>query len=147
MCVHWGGNRRLSKRPGAPGTLEEEESIMRKSIICTFCNHPPIRFYGDVEAEAEKLYVWQCCEVVFDADQRWGHWILYTYQCKSGKKIYFFSYNSGESYSGRDPETRRTFLRNKKEIEAYFRRHDQVEAWFKICGLINPSLIVDSDLL
>lgn len=123
---------------------------MRQSHICTFGNHPPIRFWrelGPEEAPNKDYTPDRYISVVWDARQDFGHHTLEAYTCKSGKQVYFSSYNSGESYGIHEPRTRRTYLRDAKAIEAYFRQEDRTDVWFAICGQIDPAMIVDSDLL
>jgi hypothetical protein len=137
---------------------EEATKLIRRSIVCTFGNHPPIRFWDEfVAAEVEKeksnhnyapgdriddytSYLW-------DANKDFGHHDIEYYVCKSGKRIYFASYNSGESYGSHNPRTTRTYLKDIEAIKAYFGEIDRMDEWYRVCGNVDATLIVDSDLL
>jgi hypothetical protein len=52
------------------------------------------------------------------------------YTCKSGKRIYFSSYNSGETCGSHEPRTTRTYLKDVEAIKAYFGEIDQMNEWY-----------------
>ncbi len=138
--------------------MNEEKKMVRRSMVCTFSNHAPIRFWGEFDAmviEAAKKemkygpgdrlddYV----EILWDARKDFGHHDIEYYICKSGKRIYFASFNSGESYGTHSPRTRRTYLKDAGVIKEYFGEIERMDEWYRVCGNIDPNLIVDSDLL
>lgn len=140
--------------------MAEGTKNIRKSIVCTFANHAPIRFWGEfeitlsdnAELEAEKIksvgrYIDDYVDCLWDANKDFGHHDIEYYTCKSGKRIYFASYNSGETYGSHEPRTRRTYLKDIEAIKTYLGEIDRIDEWYRVCGKVDPSLIVDSDLL
>lgn len=138
-----------------------QEKTIRKSFVATFDNRPPIRLWGTFDAAqvsaaqaaakhgpGDRLgdYTDGC---VWDQGRQWGHCRVCYYLTKSGKRLYWGSYNSGQSYNGRDPETHRKFLKTIDDIRNYIVNHasDEDAAWHRVCHLVDPALIVDSDLL
>lgn len=138
----------------------ETTTKIRKSIVCTFSNHAPIRFWGEFEitpSDDPKLeqviiksvgqYTDDYTDTLWDGRRDFGHHDIEFYTCKSGKRIYFASYNSGESYGSHSPRTTRTYLKDAAAIKAYFGEMNQENEWYRVCGIVDPALIVDSDLL
>ena len=137
---------------------EETTKTVRRSFVVTFSNHPPIRLWGEFDAnevEANKAsgkyapgdYLTDYEDgTLWDGNPQWGHHDICYYITKSGKRLYWASYNSGESYGGRDPRTTRTFLKTAKDIENYLQEIDAAE-WYRIAGRVDAANIVDSDLL
>lgn len=134
-------------------TQATENKIIRRSIVCTFKNHAPVRFWGEFDAAAieqakkENKYgpgdrIYDYTEILWDAVKDSGHHTILYYICKSGKRIYFC-----ESYGLHQPKTTRTYLKDKEAIHQYFLKIEQEDQWFKICGIIDPTMIVDSDML
>jgi hypothetical protein len=127
----------------------ELKATVRKSFVLTFSNHPPIRLWGYF---SEKDTHWKYISAyedgcLWDSCQDFGHHTIDYYVCKSGKRIYWASFNSGEYYGGHEPRTRRTFLGDAAAIQAYFRDIGRLDEWNRVSGDVNPDLIVDSDLL
>lgn len=131
---------------------------VRKSFIVTFANHPPIRLWGDFDAsEVEKTqsaphttgdYLSDYEEgTLWDRNPQWGHNDVCYYICKSGKRLYWGSYNSGMQCGGREPKTVRTFLADIAAIREYIIEHSDVSEWNRVGYRVDPSLIVNSDLL
>lgn len=121
---------------------------MKKSIVCTFLNHPPIRLHGEFDDENGGRYVHNYEDGrLWDGNQDFGHHEINWYVCKSGKRIYWASYNSGYQRNGREPETTRIFLKTAKDIENYFIERDMAREWNRVGHLVDPAVIVDSDLL
>ena len=129
--------------------MDEEKKTVRKSIVCTFSNHAPIRFWGDFDQPAEEAgkYIDDYVYVLWDGQRDFGHHDIEYYICKSGKRIYFSSYNSGESYGSHSPRTTRTYLKDIEAIKSYFGEIDRMDEWYRVCGKVDPTLIVDSELL
>ncbi len=138
----------------------EGTKTVRKSIVCTFSNHAPIRFWGefeitlsdDLKLEQDKIasvgeYIDDYVGVLWDGHRDFGHHDVEYYICKSRKRIYFSSYNSGESYGSHEPRTSRTYLKDVEAIKNYFDEIDRMDEWYRVCGNADPALIVDSDLL
>jgi len=129
----------------------------RKSIVCAFSNHAPIRFWGEFDDEEvteqskHNYRSWQKIDnyvsTLWDARRDFGWHTIDYYTCKSGKRIYYASYNSGETYGGRGPRTATTYLKDAQAIKEYFSEIDQIDEWYRVCGKVDPALIVDSDLL
>lgn len=119
----------------------------RTSIVCTFKNHPPIRFWARPEEGISCQYLDHYISTIWNARQDFGHHTIDYYTCKSGKRIYYASYNSGESYNSREPRTIRIYLQDADAIKQYFADMDRLDEWYRVCGDIDPTLIVDSDLL
>lgn len=136
----------------------QEAKKIRRSYVCTFANHPPIRLWGEFDAgEIEKQnkagYYAPGDRLgdyedgtLWDSGQQWGHHDICYYICKSGKRLYWASYNSGEQYNGREPKTTRTFLKDAVAIKTYLYDIDAAE-WNRVGHRVDPSIIVDSDLL
>jgi hypothetical protein len=136
-----------------PETTKETTKLTRKSIVCTFSNHPPVRFWGEFNRDETSNkrqdgdYLNDYVDTLWDARKDYGHHDIEYYVCKSGKRIYFASYNSGESYGSHSPRTTRTYLKDAAAIKAYFGEIDRMDEWYRVCGNVDPTLIVDSDLL
>jgi hypothetical protein len=147
----------------AQGTAK---TTVRKSFVVTFDNHPPIRLWGDFDAETVARHELPVSErgtsridgagaylsdyedgCVWDRNPQWGHNDVCYYITKSGKRLYWGSYNSGESYGGRSPKTSREFLKTVDDIKNYIINHSDVSEWNRVSHRVDVSLIVDSDLL
>ncbi len=143
-------------------TTETEISTIRKSFLLTFHNHAPIRLWGDFDATkvAQKeanpyTHVEGAGKVLsdyedgtlWDGNPQEGHHDICYYICRSGKRIYWASYNSGETYGGPYPRTTRTFLKDADAIKAYLIEHVGIDEWHRIGHRIDKNVIVDSDLL
>ena len=121
--------------------------MTRQSLVATFTNHPPIRLWAEFEKD-ETHYISDFEDgCVWNGNPQWGHHQIVYYICKSGKRIYWATYNSGQTYNGYEPRTKRCFLKDTEAIKQYFEEHDMRGEWNRVCGDIEPSLIVDSDLL
>ncbi len=133
----------------------DEKKKIRKSIVCTFGNHAPIRFWGEFEenenadpaSRQEWNYLDNYVSTLWDGRKEFGHHTVDYYICKSGKRIYFASYNSGQHYGNHAPRTTRTYLKDVAAIKDYFSQIDRIDEWYRVCGNVDPALIVDSDLL
>lgn len=137
----------------------QETKTVRRSYVVTFSNHPPIRLWGEFDAaeiEAAKKKTEHVPGdrlsdyedgTLWDKNQQWGHNDVCYYITKSGKKLYWGSYNSGESYNGHDPKTSRKFLKTVADIKAYIEDHSDISEWHRVSHRVDPTVIVDSDLL
>ncbi len=137
----------------------EDKKTVRRSYIVTFSNHPPILLHGEFDAEeiaakkAQRNYApgdrlgdyEDGC--LWDSRRQWGHHTIDYYVCKSGKRIYWASYNCGETHNGREPRTRRTFLKTAADIKNYLCDAGGESEWNRVGHNVDPSVIVDSDLL
>lgn len=126
-----------------------EKKEIRKSYVATFTNHPPIRLWGTFEADDEragKMLGDYEDGTLWNGQPQWGHHDICYYICKSGKRLYWASYNSGECYNGREPQTKRRFLKTTEDIKNYLCGISEAE-WNRVGHRVDPTLIVDSDLL
>jgi len=124
--------------------------MIRKHHIATFDNHPPIKLWAEFETQESADNARYVSDFehgcVWKSGQQWGWHEINYYVCKSGKRIYWASFNSGESYNGREPRTRYTFLKTIADIRDYLANIGP-EEWHRISHKVDPSVIVDSDLL
>jgi len=127
-------------------TTEDTQKI-RKSIVCTFSNHAPIRFWNEFDSADEGKYIDDYIGILWHRNQDFGHHDIGYYVCKSGKKIYFASYNSGMDFGSGYPKTTRIYLKDIDEIKAYFDGIFCIDEWYRVCGKVDENLIVDGDLL
>ena len=133
--------------PNAENTTDATKTV-RKSYVVTFANHPPIRLWGDFEEDGKSKYLGDFeDDTLWNKGQQWGFCDVCYYICKSGKRLYWGSYNSGESYGGRDSETTRTFLNSVVAIKRYIEDHGGEAEWNRVSHKVDVNVIVDSDLL
>lgn len=90
--------------------------------VISFENHPPVRVSDDAKIET-----------VWDAGQDFGAHRLKSYKTKAGPILYWFVFNSGCTYNGHEPETRRYYMSSVKAIKSYCEEnsinyHSQIEA-------------------
>jgi hypothetical protein len=125
------------------------QETVRKSLVLTFANHPPVKLWGEfpVDTSQGKHPADYADGCVWSRNPDFGFDDIYYYIAKSGKRLYWGSQNSGICYGTRSPKTHRTFLRTVADIKNYIIDHGNTAEWNEVSHLVDPALIVDSDLL